>query len=172
MASENSNALLQFEPGLMIWTAVTFLLTFVALRMIAWKPLLGMLDEREGRIRESLEKAERAQADAERAIAENRANMEESLRKSEELVGQAQQEAERVRTQAREDARAEAKRILEDGRRQLEVERRAAIADLRQEAAGLAISAAEQLLKRNLGQQENRQLVEDFLEQLPKPRVN
>ena len=172
MASENGNALLQFEPGLMIWTAVTFLLTFVALRMIAWKPLLGMLDEREGRIRESLEKAERAQAEAERAIAENQANMEESLRQSQELVGQAQQEAERVRTQAREDARAEAKRILDDGRRQLEVERRAVIADLRQEAAGLAISAAEQLLKRNLGQQENRQLVEDFLEQLPKPRVN
>ncbi|MCY4594396.1 MAG: F0F1 ATP synthase subunit B [Bryobacterales bacterium] len=156
----------------MIWTAVTFLLTFVALRMIAWKPLLGMLDEREGRIRESLEKAERAQAEAERAIAENQANMEKSLRKSQELVGQAQQEAERVRTQAREDARAEAKRILEDGRRQLDVERRAVIADLRQEAAGLAISAAEQLLKRNLGQQENRQLVEDFLDQLPKPRVN
>ena len=172
MASENGNALLQFEPGLMIWTAVTFLLTFVALRMIAWKPLLGMLDEREGRIRESLEKAERAKAEAERAIAENQANMEKSLRKSQELVGQAQQEAERVRTQAREDARAEAKRILDDGRRQLEVERRAVIADLRQEAAGLAISAAEQLLKRNLGQQENRQLVEDFLEQLPKPRVN
>ena len=172
MASENGNALLQFEPGLMIWTAVTFLLTFVALRMIAWKPLLGMLDEREGRIRESLEKAERAQAEAERAIAENQANMEKSLRQSQELVGQAQQEAERVRTQAREDARAEAKRILDDGRRQLEVERRAVIADLRQEAAGLAISAAEQLLKRNLGQQENRQLVEDFLEQLPKPRVN
>ena len=172
MASENGNALLQFEPGLMIWTAVTFLLTFVALRMIAWKPLLGMLDEREGRIRESLEKAERAQAEAERAIAENQANMEKSLRQSQELVVQAQQEAERVRTQAREDARVEAKRILDDGRRQLEVERRAVIADLRQEAAGLAISAAEQLLKRNLGQQENRQLVEDFLEQLPKPRVN
>ena len=82
--------------------------------------------------------------------------MEASLRRSQEFVGQAQQEAERVRTQAREDARAEAKRIMDDGRRQLEVERRAVLADIRQEAAGLAISAAEQLLKKNLGQQENR----------------
>ena len=172
MASESGNALLQFEPGLMIWTVVTFVLTLVALRMIAWKPILGMLDEREGRIRESLEKGERAHVEAERAIAENQANMEASLRRSQEFVGQAQQEAERVRTQAREDARAEAKRIMDDGRRQLEVERRAVLADIRQEAAGLAISAAEQLLKKNLGQQENRQLVEDFLEQLPKPPVN
>ncbi len=172
MASENGNALLQFEPGLMIWTAVTFLFTLVALRLIAWKPILGALDEREGRIRESLEKAEQAKAHAEQAIAENKANMEASLRRSQELVNEARQEAERVRTEARDEARAEARRILDEGRRQLEVERRSAVAELRREAAGLAVRAAEQLLKKNLGQRENRQLVEEFLDQLPKPRVH
>lgn len=172
MAAENGNALLQFEPGLMIWTVVTFAVTFIALLLIAWKPLLKALDERERRIRESLEKAELAKAEAERAIAENQANMEASLRRSQELVAEARQEADRVRTQAREEAREESKRIMEEGRRQLEAERRAAVAELRQEAAGLAISAAEQLLKRNLGQPENRKLVEDFIKQLPKPPVN
>ena len=171
MAGENGNALLQFEPGLMIWTVVTFLVTFVALRLIAWKPILSVLDEREGRIRESLQKAEQAKAEAERAIAENQANMEASLRRSQELVAEARQEADRVRTQAREEARDEARKIMEEGRRQLDVERRAAIADIRQEAAGLAIRAAEQLLKKNLGEDENRQLVQEFLDQLPKPPV-
>ena len=171
MAGDNGNALLQFEPGLMIWTVVTFLVTFLALRLIAWKPILAVLDEREGRIRESLQKAEQAQAEAERAIEENRANMEASLRQSQELVAEARQEAERVRTQAREEARVEARKIVEEGRRQLEVERRAALSDIRQEAAGLAILAAEQLLKKNLGEEENRQLVQVFLDQLPKPPV-
>ena len=172
MAGDNGNALLQFEPGLMIWTVVTFLVTFVALRLIAWKPILGVLDEREGRIRESLAKAEQAQAEAERAIAENQANMEASLRRSQELVAEAKQQAERVRSQAREEAREEARKIMDEGRRQLEVERRAAIADVRQEASGLAIRAAEQLLRKNLGEQENRQLVQEFLDQLPKPPVH
>ena len=172
MASENGNALLQFEPGLMIWTAVTFLLTLVALRLIAWKPILGALDEREGRIRDSLEKAEQAKAQAEQAIAENKANMEQSLKRSKELVIEARQEAERVRTEAKEEARREARRILDEGRRQLEVERRSAMAELRREAASLAIRAAEQLLKKNLGQRENRKLVEDFLDQLPNPPVH
>ena len=172
MASESGNALLQFEPGLMIWTVVTFLFTFLALRLIAWKPILGALDEREGRIRESLEKAEQAKAQAEQAIAENKANMEASLRRSQELVTEARQEADKVRTHAREEARAEARRILDEGRRQLEVERRAAVTELRREAASLAIRAAEQLLKKNVGQQENRKLVEDFLDQLPNPRVH
>ena len=60
---------------------------------------------------------------------------------------------------------------MEEGRRQLEVERRAALSDIRQEAAGLAILAAEHLLKKNLGEEENRQLVQGFLDQLPKPPV-
>ena len=172
MASENGNALLQFEPGLMIWTVVTFLFTFLALRLIAWKPILGALDEREGRIRESLEKAEQAKAQAEQAIAENKANMEASLRRSQELVAEARQEAERVRTQARDEARDEARKILDEGRRQLEVERRAAAAELRRDVAGLAIRVAEQLLRKNLGQADNRKLVDEFLEQLPEPPVH
>lgn len=166
------NALLKFEPGLMIWTVVTFLLTLVALRLIAWKPILGALDEREGRIRDSLEKAEDAKREAERAIAENKANMEASLRRSQELVVEARQEAERVRAQAREDARQEAQKIMDEGRRQLEAERRAAVAAIRQETAGLAIRAAEQLLRKNLGQDDNRRLVEEFLEQLPRERLH
>ena len=171
MASESGNALLQFEPGLMIWTVVTFLVTFVALRLIAWKPILGALDEREGRIRESLEKAEQAKADAEQAIEENKANMEASLRRSQELVADAGKQADRVRTQAREEARKEARKIIEDGRRQLEVERRVAIEELRTEAASLAIRAAEHLLKKNVGTQDNRRLVQDFLDHLPQRQV-
>ncbi len=171
MASDNGSALLQFEPGLMIWTVVTFVFTFVALRLIAWKPLLGALDEREGRIRESLEKAEQAKAEAERAIEENRANMEASLRRSQELVAEARQEAEQMRARAREEAREEARKILDEGRRQLEAERRVAMEELRREAAGLAIRAAEHLLRRNLGDADNRRLVDDFLEQLAPPPV-
>ncbi len=172
MASENGNALLQFDPGLMIWTVVTFLFTFLALRLVAWKPILGALDEREGRIRESLDKAEQAKAEAERAIAENRANMEASVRQSRELVAEARQEADKVREEAKAEARAEARKILADGRQQLEVERREAIADIRREAADLAIRAAAKLLKTKVGGDDDRQLVDEFIAQLPKTRVH
>lgn len=172
MASENGNALLQFDPGLMIWTVVTFVFTFLALRLVAWKPILGALDEREGRIRESLDKAEQAKADAETAIAENKANMEASVRKSRELVAEARQEADKVREEAKAEARAEARKILDDGRRQLEVERREAIADIRREAADLAIRAAAKLLRTKVGPQEDRQLVDEFIAQLPKTQVH
>lgn len=165
------NALLKFDPGLMIWTVVTFVATLLALRFVAWKPILGALDERERRIRDSLEKADQAKREAEAAIAENKANMEASLRRSQELVAEARQEAERVRAEAREEARREAQKIMEEGRRQLEAERRAALAEVRKETVSLAISAAEQLLRKNIGGEENRQLVEDFLKQAPRERL-
>jgi F-type H+-transporting ATPase subunit b len=165
MAAEN--ALLKFEPGLMIWTVVTFLVTFVALRLIAWKPLLGALDEREGRIRTSLEKAEQAQRDAEQAIASNQARMDKAMQRSQELVAEARQEAERVRARAREDAREEAQKIVDQGRRQLDSERRAVLAEIRMETATIAIHAAEHLLKKNLDQQEHQRLVREFIDQLP-----
>ncbi len=165
MAAENP--LLSMQPGLLIWTAITFLVTFLLLRKFAWGPILGTIDEREGRIRDSLEQAERAKAEAQQAIAENKRAMDASLRKSQQLVTRAKQEAERVTSQAREAAREEARKIVEQGRRQLEAERVAAIADLRREAAGLAIRAAEQLLSKEMDDAANRQLVQSFLDGLP-----
>ena len=169
MAAENP--LLSMQPGLLIWTAITFLVTFLLLRKFAWGPILGAIDERESRIRDSLEQAERAKLAAEEAIAQNKAAMEASLQKSQELVARAKQDAERVRSQAREDAREEARKIVDQGRRQLESERVAAIADLRREAAGLAISAAEHLLNKELDDSANRKLVQAFLDRLPRSSV-
>ncbi len=166
------NALLKFEPGLMIWTVVTFLFTFLALRWIAWKPLLGALDERERRIKNSLQKAEQAQREAQQAIAENKARTEESLRRSEELVVAAKQEAEQVRAKIVEEARAESKKIVDQGLRRIEAEQRAASAEIRKETAAIAIQAAERILQKNLDGPEQRRLVEEFLNELPDRPVN
>ncbi len=161
------NVLLKFEPGLMIWTVVTFLGTFIALRWIAWKPLLGALDEREQRVKDSLEKAEQTRREAEQAIAENKARTEESLRRSEELVADAKQEAEQVRAKIVDEARAESKKIVNQGLRRIEAEQRAAEASIRKETAAIAIQAAERILQKNLDGPEQRRLVEDFLSELP-----
>lgn len=166
------NALLRFEPGLMIWTVVTFVFTFVALRLIAWKPLLGALDEREQRIKSSLEKAEQAGREAEQAIAENKARMAESLRKSEELVAAAQQEAEQVRAGMIEEARAESKKIVNQGLRRIEAEQRTAVAEIRKETAALVTQAAERILKKNIDGPEQRRLIDDFLSELPETPVH
>ncbi|HIA23427.1 MAG TPA: F0F1 ATP synthase subunit B, partial [Candidatus Marinimicrobia bacterium] len=77
-----NNPLVQLDPGLFVWTIVTFLLLLTVLSKFAWKPLLKMLKEREEFIRSSLEDAEKAQTELAKLNAEG-----------EEIINKARAEA-------------------------------------------------------------------------------
>ena len=64
--------LIQPEPGMMIWTIITFGLLLIVLRVFAWKPILAILDEREKTIKDSLESAEMAREEGQRHLADSR----------------------------------------------------------------------------------------------------
>ena len=161
------NPLLRFEPGLMIWTVATFLVLLFVLRKIAWKPLLEALDAREKRIEDALQKAEKAQREAEQAIAENRKRSDEAMRQAEQLIEQARQDAGQTRQKLIEEARAESQRVVDQGMRRLEAEQRAAMQEVRAVAADLAIRAAGRLIQSSLTEQQQRELVDQFLKEVP-----
>jgi len=94
------------------------------------------------------------------------------LRQSEELLVVAKQEAAEVRTKMVDEARSESKKIVDQGLRRIEAEKRAAVAEIRKETAALAIQAAERILKKNLDASEQRRIVDDFLGELPDGPVN
>jgi F-type H+-transporting ATPase subunit b len=166
------NPLLRFEPGLMLWTVLTFLVLLFVLRKIAWKPLLEALDAREKRIDDALRKAEKAQREAEQAIAENRKRSDEAMRQAELLMEQARQDAEQTRRKMIEDARAESQRVVDQGMRRLEAEQRAAMQEVRAVAADLAIRAAGRLIQSSLTEQQQRELVDQFLREVPQKPAN
>ena len=166
-----ADQLLQFEPGLMIWTIVVFLLTLVVLSKIAWNPLLKALDEREKRIDDALTQAEKAQKEAEEAIAEARADRAAALRKSEEMVQQARAEGEKLRQKLIDEAKAESQKVVEQGLQRIEAEQRAAMDEIRKASADLAIQAAGQLIRVSLDETRQREIVEDFLRRTPETRV-
>ncbi len=162
-----ANALLRFEPGLMIWTIAIFLVLLVVLRKLAWKPLLAALDDRERSIKDALEQAQKTQQETELVLAENQRRGDEALRKAEQIVEQARQEAEQVRRQVVDEAKQEAKRVTEQGLRRLEAEQRAAMAEMREATADLAIRAAGRLVQVSLTEQQQRELVDQFLAEVP-----
>lgn len=166
------NPLLRFEPGLMAWTVVTFLVLLAVLRKIAWKPLLDALDSREKRIDDALHKAEKAQKEAEEAIAENRKRSEEAMRQAEQLIEQARKDAEQTRQKMIEEARAESRRVVEQDMRRLEAEQRAAMQEMRSIAADLAIRAAGRLIQSSLTEQQQREIVDQFLKEVHQEAAN
>jgi F-type H+-transporting ATPase subunit b len=156
----------------MIWTVLTFLVLLAVLRKLAWKPLLEALDSREKRIDDALLKAEKAQREAEQAIAENRKRSDEAMRQAEQLIEQARKDAEQTRHKMIEEARAESRRVVEQDMRRLEAEQRAAMQEMRSIAADLAIRAAGRLIQSSMTEQQQREIVDQFLKEVRQEAAN
>ena len=146
---------------------INFVVLIFLLRKILYRPVVGMLDERQRRIRESMEQAERIRVEAERADQEREALLGETRRQVREMLDQATQTAERIRSDAHQQARQEADRLIERARQEAAAERAQAMADLRREVGTLAVMAAERVISRNLDEQAQRKLVEEFLAERP-----
>src|SRR5438067_5293054 len=154
--------------ALSFWTALTFLILLVVLGKFAWGPILQMLETRERAIAEAIESAKRERAAAEAASAEMKATLEKAHAEAAELVRRNQQEVAAAKAELMAQARKESEDLLKQARATIEEERRAAVAELRSQVVDLAIEAAGRLLATQMDEKKQRQLVEEYLEKLPK----
>jgi F-type H+-transporting ATPase subunit b len=159
--------LLDPHYGTIIWTIITFVLVLFVLKTFAWPQLLGALDERERRIREALEGAERAREGAEAALAEHRTTLAEAESEARQIVAQSREAAEKVHQDIVAKAREEAQSMAEQARQSIEREKNAAISQLRREMADLAVLAASALVDANLDDEKNRKLVDELIAGIP-----
>jgi F-type H+-transporting ATPase subunit b len=166
-----TGGLTDLNPGLTLWTAITFLVLLVVLSKFAWGPIVKMLDERERTIREAIEAAKKERAEAERMLAEQKATLAHAQREAAEVAKRNQQEVEVLRQELTARARKEADELVASARRQIEEEKVKAMAELRGQVADLAIEAASRLVRANLDDATQRKLVEDYIAQLPAERA-
>ena len=156
--------MLDISPGLMVWTLINFAIFFLLLRKLAWKPMLTALKNRETKIQESLEGAERAQAEAARLIKENEAKLAEAQQKMMDLVRDGRAQAEAAIQKATEEAERIKVTKLEEARAEIEREKQAAMNQLRNEVSSLVIVATEKILRQQLDADKQRTLVESVLQ--------
>ena len=159
------------NPGLTLWAAITFLLVLVVLAKFAWGPIVKMLDERARTIHEAIEKAEKGRVEAERMLGEQKESLARAMREAAELAKRNQQEVEVLRQELTAKARKEADELVASARKQIIEEKSKAVVEIRHLAADLAIDAATRLVKGSLDEKAQRQLVEDYLRQLPTGRA-
>ena len=166
-----AGALTDINPGLTLWTAITFLVLVVVLAKFAWGPIVGMLADREKTIREALEQAKKERTEAEKLLADQKATFAQAQREAADLAKKNQQEVEALRQDLTAKAKKEAEELVSSARRQIVEEKAKAIAELKSQVADLAIEAAGKLVKASLDEKAQRQLVQDYIEQLPKGRA-
>ncbi len=161
-----NNPLIQPDPGLFIWTIVTFLVLLALLGKFAWRPLLQALESRQERIRKSLEDAERARQELERLQQESAKMMQQARIEAESIVTQTRADAERLREELKQKAKDEADNILRNAQQQIQLQTRQAIQQIRHEVADIAVLLASKLLERNIAKEDNARLIDDTLKQI------
>ncbi len=159
-------SLIKVVPGLMIWTLVTFAITFFVLRRYAFGPIQKLIDERRERIRQSIEEADRAREEARKLVAEHRALIAQARGEAEQILAEARRIADAQRERVKEETEADRQRRLEDTRRQIEAETRKALEQIRAEVAELTLVAASKVTGKVLDDADHRRLIDEAIGEL------
>jgi F-type H+-transporting ATPase subunit b len=164
-----NNPLVQPDPGLYIWTILTFLVLMALLARFAWRPLLEALERRQGAIRQSLDDARTAKEELERVHVESARILGESRAKADEILNATRADANRFRDEMKEKARAEAAALVKAAERQIQHETARALQQIRQEAVSISVDIASKLLQRNISAADNQRLIEEAIGQMERP---
>jgi F-type H+-transporting ATPase subunit b len=166
------NPLVQPDPGLFIWTILTFLVLVGLLAKFAWRPLLQALDARQQTIAASLEEAQRARQELERIQRESAQMMAQARVEAEGVIARSRADAEVLREELKQKARTEAASIVKNAERQIQLETARAIQQIRAEAVDLSVAIASKILRRQVSKEDNLALIEETLKQVEnQPRV-
>lgn len=160
------NPLVQTDPGLFIWTIVTFLVLLTLLAKFAWRPLLEALERRQESIRKSLDDAKRAQEELARLQSESTEIIRQARVEADGIITRTRADAERLREEMRQKARAESEGIVRNAERQIQLETARALQQIRTEAVDLSVMIASKIIQRNLSKEDNERLIDEALKQV------
>jgi len=160
--------MLNLNPGLIIWTIVTFVLLLIFLKKFAWKPLLEALQKREESVKNSIERAEHAKQEAERLLEENRKQLERAGQEGQRILNENRALAEKLKEEIVDKANQQSRHMVEQAKQEIERDKEAALIQLRGEVATLAVQAAGIILDETLDENKHRKIVDTYLKGLPK----
>lgn len=161
-------SLVDINPGLIVWTLVTFILLLLILRKVAWKPILSALDQREAAIKDSLEKAEKAKDEAQRILYENQANLSKAEEESKKIVEQGRIYAEKLKDQVIKESKDQAQKMLIEASAEIERKKDAAFGELKSQIADLVIQTTEKVLGETVDKNVHKKIADKYINEIAK----
>lgn len=153
--------------GLILWQAFVFILLFFLLSKLAWKPILASLKERESSIQTALETAEKARSEMAKLTADNDKLLREAREERDRILREAREAANRLKDDMQVEAKKAAEKIIDDARAAINIEKQAAMKEVKVQVAMFSLQVAEKLIKKNLaGDKEQKELVEGYIKEL------
>lgn len=158
------NPLLTPELGTYVWSLVIFMTVLFVLRKYAWNPLLDFLEEREKDIAESLKMAESAKTDLEQIKDESEKILNKAKKEGKTIVSDSKLRAEESANKILDDAKAKSNEFLDDAKSKIEIEKKRAIKEIKEEVVDLSLELATKVLQRNVKDDDNNKFIKSSLE--------
>lgn len=153
--------------GLIVWMTIAFLVVWIGLGKFAWPAILGTIKEREESIANALASADNARAEMEKLQSENEAILKQAREERDVILKEAKEIKDKMVTDAKGQAQTEADKIVTSARENIESEKVAAMAEIKNHVATLSIDIAEKILKSELGDAaKQKQLVDTLLDDI------
>lgn len=144
---------------------INFVILFGLLYLVAYKPIMRMLDERSRKIRESMEQTELIKQQAEHAEEEAKKRIDAAAKEGQEAIARAVRTGEGVKREAQQQAKQEAEALITRAQAEIQRERDEAIDELRKEFADITIMAAGKVIDRSLDKKAHREIIKKVLDE-------
>ncbi|MSQ79782.1 MAG: ATP synthase F0 subunit B [Flavobacteriaceae bacterium] len=153
--------------GLVFWATLTFSILLFILGKFAWKPILAALSEREKKISDSLELADRTKREMEAVAASNENLLQETRLEREKMMKEARTMKDEIIGSAKKKAEEDARQIVAQAKEAIDKEKALAMKQLKDTATLLSIDIAEKILRCKLGYgKEQEALISEYIDNL------
>ena len=154
------------EPGLIIWTWLTFGVLVALLAKFAYKPIVGLLEGRETSIREEIEASEKKRQEAEEVLKKYQTQLAEGRVEVQKMIEEGRSSGEKLRREIMEKAAEESKALVKKAQEEINREKQKALMDLQEHVAKLSVSIAAKMIASTLKPEDHGRLIEGALTQV------
>jgi F-type H+-transporting ATPase subunit b len=154
-----------FNLPLLIAFVINFVILFALLSVFAYKPITKMLEQRQAKIKESMDQAEKIRQETARSEEEIKSHLETARKEGQNVIAQAVQIGEKLKEEAKQGARQEAETLIAKAQGEIQREREKSIEELRAEFADIAILAAEKVINETLDKKKHRKIIDEVLKE-------
>ena len=158
-------ASLGINVSALIAQVINIAILFGLLYLVAYKPLMRMLDERSNKVKESMEQTEYIKEQVELTEKETAKRIQEASKEGQKIIDRSMKVGEEAKHQAQKEAKEKAQALIAEASVEIKQERDKAIDELRKEVADLAIMAAGKVVGQMMDKETNRKLIDQVLEQ-------
>ncbi len=158
--------LLKVDPGLFLWTVITFVVLLLILWKAAWKPIVEALDARAEKVRSDIENAEKMRIEAEKQLTEHKALMDKAHAQVAQVIAEGKADAERIKNEIVEKANREAHDLMETVRKEIVLAKDKALEEVKSEIVNLSTEIASKIIQKNLKPEDQKGYVEEALSKI------